>query len=208
MIKLIAFDFDGTLFDTKKIIFNATSNAIKERGYKFKRKDKLKIGNGSLKEYFKEIGIKKDKKIIEENIKKEMFRKYQKAKPVRSIKSINNLDARKLILSNNNEKFIKKLLNEFQIKTFGEIYGIESSKGKTNGLKRIMKRHKLKKEEILYVGDRARDAVNCKEAGVYCAIILNKTSWGIKNNVIKESPDFIISNLKQIKNIVTKLNSS
>ena len=114
----------------------------------------------------------------------------------------------KIILSSNNEKFIQKILDKFGVDFFANVYGAESHKTKSQGLRNVMKIYGVRGDEILYIGDKGNDVLNCKKAGVYCAIVSNKYSWGLKKDVIKENPDFIISDLKQLNKVSKGLNSS
>ena len=60
MIKLVAFDFDGTLFDTKKIIFNIIREEVENLGYKFNKEYEIGIGDNSFKSYLRSIGVTKN----------------------------------------------------------------------------------------------------------------------------------------------------
>ena len=73
-------------------------------------------------------------------------------------------------------------------------------------LEKIFEKMKIRPVEAIYIGDRFSDVDYAREAGCYAVAIHNDCSWSTKSAILKEKPDFIIKDFKDLKRIVEKLN--
>lgn len=213
MIKLIIFDFDGTLFDTKEDIARSVNIYLKELGFKELEKEKIYkfIGNGSdylLKKSLEEIG---EKNFSNYNIERflEIYRKEstKKVKPFDGIIDIlENLKEKTLyIITNKDEESARIILRKFDMeKYFKKVIGRDTyslKKPDPSLMEIVLKEENVKRDEVLMVGDSEIDFRFAKESQVKIAIVL----WGGIGEVEelkKLKADFILNEPKEILNIV------
>ena len=75
--------------------------------------------------------------------------------------------------------------------------------GKDKALRRIMKRHRLVREKVVYVGDEPRDVTACRKAGIKIVGV----SWGFggRQGLLATPPDVLIDTPTQLKAAITSL---
>ena len=208
MIKAIIFDFDGVILDSTDIKTNAFKNIFKKKYSKqlpqilehhhnhlgISRSNKLKI-------YFE--------KIIEIKLSNNQLIKYTN---IFSSYCINRIlrckfipGAKKFILNNyiNYDFFISSgtptkelryICNKRKIdKYFKEIYG--SPQKKTTHIKRIMKKHKLKPNEIIFIGDGYSDYQAANFTSLFFVGINFKKNLNIEDRIL-------IKDLSKLNNVL------
>lgn len=208
-IKMVVFDFDGTLVDTRKLLLNI----VKKHLLKFEislTKDLLKFfGNTPLKHYLTLAGLSSDMvNAVFNGITKDFISECKKVKPCKNFYSLKKIDARKIILSNNVTHFILKCLKILNSNFFDEVYGSDKFKNnKSFQIKKLIKKYKLDPSQVIYVGDKDIDADVAKGAGCYGVVVANKSSWSSRKDISKKNPDYIIKDLSKLVNIIRELNS-
>ncbi len=205
-MKVIGFDFDGTLImseDRKKEAMVAVFN------------EKFGVSKGVGKEYALLHGMNRNAK-VEKLFEKFLGRKVMKKElkivadhfGEHYIQNVNTCpllecaDVLKKIkvdfmflLSLENQKEVKKIAKHCGIAMyFDEILG--GPRGKLENFKHVLKDHKVKPSEVLYVGDAHSDVVVAKKLGVKVAII------GKKHLLKDENADFVIKNLCELEKII------
>ena len=195
--KLIIFDLDGVIFDSKenmKISWN-----------KVRKKLKIKI---SFKKYFSKIGIpykkilsklgiKKNIKLAEEIFEKESIKNLGLIKLYPNVKkTLNFLKKKKFkigVITSKSKKRTFKLVRKFRLNFDFIICPEDGKPGKPNPyfLNRLSKKYKINKKSTYYVGDTLIDfhfAKNAKIKFIFCQYGYGRT----KKNVLK------IKNLNEI----------
>ena len=202
--KLLIFDFDGTIADTKTICYKAIYDELKVFGYPYKKVDKAIDVGMSLKTTLKKLGLSfiilwfVHKRIMK-NIRKEA----NKVKKCEDIDHIKDIKEEKIIISNSLKEFMLPIIRQFRLKRcFKEIYGAEDFSEKPAFIKSYLKEKNIKKENCYYIGDRAADVKIAKEVGCKSVIIAGKCAWDSRKELLKEKPDFVILNIKDLKKIV------
>jgi len=211
MIKLLVFDFDGTLVDTKNVIYDLVEQSIQKFNYNVERVVlQQELGNKPLQEFLPLLGIKKkDVARIIDDSNIEQIKNVSQIRGTKSLNCLGKIHKKKIIISNNISEFIKDILHSLNITFFEEIYGIDDlKKDKAQKIKQIMKSDKLKPSEIIYLGDKEIDIHVARKVGCYSVILSNEFSWGDKKAILKSKPDFIITSLTQVKDIVKKLDKT
>lgn len=206
-IDFIIFDFDGTLFDTKRDIAKALNYALKENG--FPELDENTIwqftGEGTPKLVEKALG----------NLGKEAFSnvlnltlKYYNEHCTDSTKPIDNVEEfliktkhiPKIILSNKYKYLIDKILikNNFEsyfIASYGR-ENFEVNKPDPEPLLRISKIHDINLRNAVYIGDTLTDIKFSKKVGIFCCIIPSGASPF--EEIMNERPDIIFYDYKEL----------
>lgn len=198
-IKLIIFDFDGTLADTKNLWKNTNLSVFKQEKIKnYKKLVKQIIHEGrKIKPFLIEIGIDKKKaEKIAKRIHKIVFKK--KIKFVPEIKEIEKIKIKKVVVSNSFTKILKSSLKGIR---FDGIYGGELFNKKEEFFKKLFKKYRIKNYECAYIGDRYGDVLTARKAKCVSVIISNKYSWNSRKEILKAKPDFVIKNLREVRKL-------
>ncbi len=215
-IKLIIFDFDGTLADSVPGIVK-TANIIAKKykiGIISKRKVVNSVGAGLdlflekvFKDKLKNFNLKEIKKQYVKIYKNNFFYKLEPYKGVRQTLSF--LYRKKIIniiVSNKLKKFVKKSSIYLGInKYIKEIYGrgdLEKDKPHPFPVLYAMKKYNVTKKQVLVVGDSKYDCIAAKKAGV--PFVFLTYGYGNNKEVLKEKPDYCFKEFTRIKNIVLK----
>lgn len=105
------------------------------------------------------------------------------------------------ILSSNKKENIESVLEQANVHAVSEILSARKMFGKDVVLKKLMKRHHLSPNEILYVGDELRDIQACNKLGIPFMWV----SWGLDSFQLieNEHPKYVVHTPKEI---VEKLN--
>jgi len=205
MVEEIIFDFDGTVADSFGVMMEIFEEHKKEFGFEKFGDEELKIyreqGVANLiKE--RKISIWKILKILKVG-KKLMNQKIISVKPFEGMREIlMKLKEKGLILgiiSTNSEENIKDFLKKNKIEVFDYVVGRGSLFGKTRIIKNILRKRKLNKNQVLYVGDEVRDIEACKKIGIKIAAV----TWGFSDEKLlrKNKPDFLIDNPNNLPRI-------
>jgi len=204
MIKLLIFDFDGTLVNTKKLYYNSIYKHLKENGiYISKEKFHNELLGLKLHDILIKLKIRKNLKEIKDKVHADVFSNIKKIKISKDINCIRNIKIKKIIVSNTITKHVISILRKNKINFFQEIYGGDKFKDKISFIKNYMKKKKLKKNEIAYIGDMIKDIEIARKVGIISISISHDISWNSRKELLKANPDYIITNLKEINKIIS-----
>ncbi len=204
--KLVIYDFDGTLADTRDIAYQVYLELAKKHDIKIVSKEKLsqimELPVIERLKYFN-VPIKKMPKYAREAIKRigdyiDSASIYPGVKEV--IKELNKQQIPMYIVSSNSKKNIKRFLTNNELNYFEGIYGKASLFGKDRIISRLVKKLKLDKERVFYVGDEVRDIEASKKAEVPIISI----TWGYDSESILKNadPDYLARDFYEVKDIV------
>ncbi len=208
MIKLLVFDFDGTIADTKKMLLSIVKDNAELFSYKINSNFVKKFGDKPLGPTLELLGVgERVLPYLKDRIDFEFVDYADHAKPCKNLKTLKEIRKTKIVLSNSHVEFIKLALKRFGIKFFKEIYGSNGYLRKHEMFKRVIRKYKVKPREIVYVGDRAIDVELARKIGCYSVIVCNKASWSYPSEILKAKPDFVIADLGKLKKIVSYLDS-
>ncbi|MGB9762973.1 MAG: HAD family hydrolase [Minisyncoccia bacterium] len=215
MIKLIIFDFDGTLFDTKFDLARSVNILLKEYGlnelpfeeiYKY-------IGNGAdvlLSKSFGFYGLTPPQNGVEKFLKIYEEEKLKNTKPFDGIVDvIKNLSKDKIlyIITNKDEKNTYEILNAFNLKDYfkkiidRDTFGIKKPDKRL--IEIVKNNENVNDDEILIVGDSEVDINFGKLNGLKVVLV----SWGGMSdiNYLKTlNPDFTIDKPYEILDLLLK----
>lgn len=212
MIKAVLFDFDGTISDARKLTFETMYSVLIEKGYDFEKKKFEHLMGVKTADILKGLDIHVDYKKINKVFYRRVIRGAKEGKlnlcvSIEPLKELKKEKIKLIVISNSHTRFVKASARALKIKKlFKKIYGSESFNTKDEMLEKLFKKMKIRPVEAIYVGDRFSDVDYAREAGCYAVAIHNQCSWSTKAAILKEKPDFIIKDFKDLKRIVEKLN--
>jgi len=203
-MKLIIFDFDGTIADSTHLTFQIYEKLSESFGLKaFTETEIIELKALTMHERLKKHQIsifqvprlaRKTRKIVSELM--------TEIKPFDGMKDVMETLTHKGyeigIVSSNSKKNITKFLNHYGFPHPKLIYGKASFFGKRKHLKRMHR--KLKSNDTYYVGDEIRDILACE--GIEIKMIA--VTWGFDDEaLLKETnPSYIARKPEEIIKIV------
>lgn len=204
--KYVIFDFDGTLADTEKVIFNIAQQLSKK--YKFKNItfEELKLVKKlDPREAIKFLEIKKrripaalrkGRKILKNDIQNVMPCKENLSDIIMLLKE---KGIKIGILTTNSQKNVEAFLKNNNMDFFDFVLN-SSLFGKELKLKKIMKKENVKAEDILYVGDEIRDII----AAHLVHIKIASVTWGFNSEegLKRYKPNYLIKEPEELLPIV------
>ena len=203
-IKLLLFDFDGTLADTKKRWFYSLMKVLKqEKLFCPECEAKVIIHFGKkIKETLASADISEQRA---EKIRNKVYSEFLKKLPkkIYDFSFLSSLKCKKIILSNSPGKIIRKVLGG-DIKFFDRVYGEEKFGNKVEFIKKLKNKMKLRGNEVAYIGDRAGDVVTARKSGCVSVIVSNKYIWNSQKEIAKSHPNYLISSLKDLQKLPEK----
>jgi len=202
MIKLVIFDFDGTLFDTKAFIKKYLKKRLKPFGIPTETEKQFQnIYLVNFYETMKKYGA--TGKDIARFKKMSILLRSRQAPHVKAFPFISNAlkqlkkTAKIAVISSSFTKPIKISMKANKIlKYFDFILGAEKEENKVKKINAAMKRCKAKPSETVYVGDTVGDVIEAKKAKVRAVA----AAWGFhpKKLLKKAKPYMILTNPKQL----------
>lgn len=203
-MKLLIFDFDGTIVDSKKVYYHAIEKHLSNLGFSKKEIDEAIDVGLSISETLKKLGFKGVMSWLEKRkIMKEVLKKVNEIKKCRDADSIKRIKAKKILVSNSLDEFIFPVLKHLKLKQeFSEIYGADDFTNKEKFISDYLKKKKISKKEVYYIGDRIADIKLARKLGIKSIIISGKCSWDSRKDVLKARPDFLLFDLKDIPEIL------
>ena len=168
MIKVVLFDFDGVIGDTIDISLECINKLADREGY-----NRIKI---------EDIRHRNLKDVLRKDFKFSYFKIYKYTKYLRTefksyvkdVKVFSGVDKvisdlkemyRIDIVTSNSKDSVCYILDKNGIRVDSVFSGV-SLFGKQVVFKKLLKKLKLKKEEVVYIGDEIRDVEACKKAGI------------------------------------------
>lgn len=223
MIRLVAFDWNGTLLADTKLAAAADHHALKKFSIG-------KIGRAVMQRHFTvpiinyltALGLsKKDFQLHHREINK-TFNHYYEARVSRcrtrggvraSLKFLKIKNIRTIIYSNHVKSYIIRQLKRLNIeKYFAAVLAREDhdishmhNRGKEQKLYNYIKTNKFKSREIISVGDTEEEIEIGKKSGYHTVGLTG--GYNTTARLKKHEPDFLIHNMIELKKIIQKLNN-
>ena len=213
--KLAIFDFDGTLVDSVDGIWKTANEMGKKFGIKkpFKRSRIVaSVGTGlddfvsvifpaQVKQYGVEEMIRIYRKSYDVNYKSglKIFRNVKKTLALLYAKGITMA-----IVSNKLKKYVDEIIKEVGISGYFDMTlgseDVPRMKPDPYAVYHLMKKYKVKKRDILFIGDSQYDVETANNAGVDCVYL----TYGYADRKVVESlkPAFVFNDFAKIMDII------
>jgi phosphoglycolate phosphatase-like HAD superfamily hydrolase len=209
-VKVIIFDFDGTLADTLDAVVSITNRLAVEFGYKPTPPAELaKIRNLSSREIVQQSGIPIFKlPFLLKKLRAELQKEIHQLSPIPGVKeALTKLkhEGNVLgILTSNSEENVRIFLNQHGMEElFSFIYSEITLFSKQKTLKKVIKTNYLNPEDVIYVGDETRDIDASKKLHIKAVAV----SWGfnLREALVKHNPDFLIHQPSELVEVIGSL---
>jgi phosphoglycolate phosphatase len=213
--KLIIFDLDGTLVDSKMDILNANNKTLKHFGFKPITKAQVKgiVGQGIVGNI--NISLKMQRRTASEQLKKEMFKYfynfYKKNLFVKSsvyaglptlLKKLKKKRIKIAVGSNKLENLTKIVIKQSKLNQYFKIIcggnTFKHKKPHAGFLNAFIKKMKMKKKDCLFIGDSEHDYEAAHNSGV--DFLLKQNGFTQKPNSFFKCPQF-----KTYKSLIKKI---
>lgn len=222
MIKLVAFDWNGTILADTQIAVKAENIALKAVGVKPISVQKFQENfDIPIIKYWENLGLsksflKRHLMTIEETFQMNYERLALKSRTRSGVKPVlvflKNKQIKALIYSNHIVPYIEKHLQRLQIKSFFDqvlarpLTDVSHmmARGKQQKLHNYVLENKFKPQEVISVGDTEEEIQIGKSLGYHTVAISG--GYNTTKRLKRQKPDFLIHNLAELKGIIQKLN--
>ena len=206
-IKVIVFDFDGTLADTFNAIVRIANRLADDFGYKpLMPSDIEQIRNLSTRQIIQQAGLPLFKiPFLLKRIKSELHKDIESLKPVYGIpellKELKNQGKIIGILTSNTEKNVKTFLKIHALESFFSFIDSEATIfGKSSALKKLINDNHFQPNFLVYIGDETRDIAASKKINIKVVAV----TWGFNSSdaLIKYNPDFLVNHPREVLTVI------
>lgn len=196
-IKVMVFDFDGTLVDTFETLLKIVERLADEFGYPAPTPEKIEhLKNLPSRQIIKNVDVSLIKiPALLRRVKRELNQEIYNIQLIPGMQTalieLKHQGIQLGIITSNSKENVLAVLEKHQLENcFDFIYGETSIFGKHRTINKLLKQIKIRPEEIIYVGDETRDIVAAKKSKIKAIAV----SWGFnsKKALQAQNPDFLI----------------
>jgi len=211
VIKAVFFDFDGTIFDSWDLAARAFERVLGEFGIDYGNED-LKLLGMKMGKILGRLGVSAD---LVEQVGDKFFEYFEDEVVAVDLKSCCNLGVLRelsrnfslVVVSNARKDYLDLVVEKLGIRNlFERVVGADDSgRDKDEIVVDLVEEMGLERDEVLYVGDRFSDVRFARKAEIRCVAVSNGCSWSSREELEKESPDFLINNLDELKDVIVNI---
>lgn len=197
VIKAVFFDWDFTLVDPRPALEKMLDD-VYERN-KIKKRYKLsELLPLTTMQVIKKLGLSRYSRIylLYEYIK--LTKKYSRLFKFKGREILRFLESKKIPYVIITDNFSKAIRKNFPVKPVLIEDYLRTRGNKYRGIKKALKKLKLKPHEVIYVGDKPSDIKYGRKAGVFTVAILTTNT---SKSFAEHQPDMFISDINQLKKL-------
>ena len=216
MIKLVIFDFDGTIVDTAADLVTATNEFLVAHGQKALPEAQIRqgIGTGLKDLLFKFFSSDPKQEDHYENLFLDIYERHHllEAKVYPGLHEfIQSWPHQVAILSNKSERFIHSIMRHLEldkIKWAGIAGGDTFSEKKPHPLpfEKILELAQVTKDEVLMVGDGEPDILGARNSGIKSAAV--EYGYLAIEELMALGADFRLKDLAQLNALIRQISPS
>lgn len=205
--KIIIFDFDGTIADTRSTVVKIANKLAIEFNYQpIDEEELLRLSHLSSREIIQQSPVPPYKiPFLLRKLKKELNKEISRLKPfsgiAESLTILRENGYRLGIITSNIEDNVIAFLKNNKLDLFFEfIYSGITLFGKDKIINKLIKKHKLAVDKIIYVGDETRDIEAAKKSKIRVIAV----GWGFNSpNILAEyQPDFLVTHPQELVTVI------
>lgn len=206
MIKVVIFDFDGTLADTFDLIVDITNRLSVEFGYKPARKEEIpEIQKLTPLQAINQSGISILKlPFLLRRIRLEFQKEIHNVSLFAGIKEVllelKSQGYKLGIITSNGQENVEFVLQKNDLLIFEFMFSGTTLFGKDKVLKKYLKAENINPEEVVYVGDETRDIHAAKKAKAKVIAV----TWGFNSTeaLSEHHPDALIQQPQELIEVI------
>ncbi|MED4030263.1 HAD-IA family hydrolase [Priestia megaterium] len=207
MKKVILFNFNGTIVNTKLLAIDIYNEIAKKQGYKkISEEEVLHLSTLSIRDRCKILNVPIYKMpLVGIAIKRRYQTVIPNLTPVLEIsemlKELKKQGYKLGFLTSNKKDATSKFLINNSIDIFDYSQYTFNPFSKSKDISVFLKNNKLKREEVIYIGDELRDIKAAKKNGLLCIAV----SWGYDSLDLLSTgnADFVAKQPKDILDILS-----
>lgn len=121
------------------------------------------------------------------------------------LRDLRNLGHRMALLSSNSKENLNHFIIQHDLDFFEWVEGTSGILNKHSSIRKQMRKHGLKPDNLIYVGDEIRDII----AAHKCGIRIISVSWGFHtvDLLASKNPDYLVDNPLQIVQLMRSISS-
>lgn len=211
-MKVIVFDFDGTIADTFDAVLRITSSLAQELGYPPPTSaDVARLRNLDSREIIRQSGIPLFRlPFLLKRLKTELRQEIPSLKPIAgmpdALLQLHKHGHALGIVTSNSEDNVRAFLKVQGLGTlFQFIYSGTTLFGKGRVINRIIAQNNLNPREVIYVGDETRDIEAAKRSQIRVVAV----GWGFNSEeaLARQHPDVLIHDPADLFTVIETLNA-
>mgnify|MGYP006278852213 CR=1 FL=1 len=208
-MKIVLFDLDGTIADSLLIAIE-TFNEMADfyRFESFQTDDLDEFRNMHFKDVLKNLHLMRYgilAPLLIWDFKRREGKKLKDGHPFPGMgRVLNELKDENYVvglLTSNSKRNAKRFLKNHGLLDYFDFVRAEMNIfGKDKAIEKIMRRYEINKDEIVYVGDEARDVEACKKID----IPIISVDWGYNSTkiIVEHNPDYLATKPEEILDLV------
>lgn len=204
---VLIFDFDGTIADTFATIVQISNQLADEFQFrKITMPEAEVMKDNTLKETIEQLNIPILKiPIIVAKAKSALFKDIGTIAPVTGLKDIliklNELGVQMGILTSNSNQNVDEFLKNHGLELFDFVTSTSKIWSKDLNLKKMITSYNFEMDEVIYVGDEARDIEAARRLGIKSAAV----TWGYNSPkaLSAQNPDYLISRPEELLDLIS-----
>ncbi|EKQ69081.1 haloacid dehalogenase superfamily enzyme, subfamily IA [Leptolyngbyaceae cyanobacterium JSC-12] len=206
-MKVIIFDFDGTIADSFEVVLKISNRLAAEFGYpKAQPEDISRLKNLSSREVIRQSKVSPFKlPLLLRRLRCELNQEIHRLKPIPGMKEallmLKQQGNRLGIVTSNSCENVAAFLEVQELSDVFDFIGSGLALfGKGRIIQRILKQHQLNPADVIYVGDETRDIEAARKIGIPVVAV----SWGFNSRqaLAAENPDFLIDHPEELLQVV------
>jgi phosphoglycolate phosphatase len=202
-VRVMIFDFDGTIGDTFQQGLEILNRMAPEFGYRqLVGADEVEKARGmTTRQLMRYLGISNRRlPAIASRGVRELRARIAEVQPIPGVpEALRALHARGMrlgIVTSNSEENVGLFLKNHDLEVFEFVRSSSRLLGKAREIRAAMRGGKFGREDAMFVGDETRDIEACRRAGIRCAAV----TWGYNSRASLEAqrPHFVFDSPGQL----------